>query len=67
MSQIELNTASENAFQLLAAKSWDLFDAWYERLHNERVEGNILHTEIIESEWNETNCELMLAGVAPSA
>jgi hypothetical protein len=67
MSQIELNTAIENAFQLLADKSWDLFDAWYERLHNVVETHYMHHAEEIESEWNETNLNLMLAGVMPAA
>jgi hypothetical protein len=67
MSQTELNTAIENAFQVLAAKSWDLFDAWYEVLHEIRMEGNVEHTKEIESEWNESNLNLMLQGVAPAA
>jgi len=67
MSQIELNTAIENAFQVLAAKSWDLFDAWYERLHNVQVIDNIEYITEIEAEHNETNLNLMLACVAPAA
>ena len=67
MSQIELNTAIENAFQVLAAKSWDLFDAWYERLHNVQMIDNIEHVTEIEAEHNETNLNLMLAGVMPPA
>ena len=67
MSQIELNIAIENAFQVLAAKSWDLFDAWYERLHNVQMIGDIEQTEIIESEWNATNLDLMLADVMSAA
>ena len=67
MSQTVLNFAIENAFQVLAAQSMELFDAWYERLHNEWVEGNILRSEIVAAEWTESNCELMLQGVMPSA
>lgn len=67
MTQIELNTAIENAFQLCAAQSWELFDAWYERLHNVQVIDNIEHITEIEAEHNETNLNLMLAGVMPSA
>ena len=67
MSQTVLNFAIENAFQVLAAQSMELFDAWYERLHNEWVEGNILHSEIVAAEWNATNLDLMLQGVMPSA
>lgn len=67
MSQIELNTAIENAFQLLADKSWDLFDAWYYRLHDVRLVGNIEHITEIDAEHNETNLNLMLQGVMPSA
>jgi hypothetical protein len=67
MSQIELNTAIENAFQLCAAKSWELFDAWYERLHNVQVICNVEHITEIESEHNETNLNLMLQGVMPAA
>jgi hypothetical protein len=67
MSQIELNTAIENAFQFLASQSWDLFDAWYERLHNVQMIGNIEHIEEIKAEHNETNLNLMLAGVMPTA
>ena len=67
MSQTALNTAIENAFQLCSDKSWELFDAWYERLHNVIETHYIFHAEIIESEWNETNLDLMLAGVMPPA
>jgi hypothetical protein len=67
MTQTELNTAIENAFQFLANQSWDLFDAWYERLHNVQLIGNVEHIEEISSEYNETNLNLMLAGVLPSA
>ena len=67
MSQTVLNFAIENAFQVLAAQSMELFDAWYERLHNVQMIGDIEHSEIIESEWTESNCELMLQGVMPSA
>ena len=67
MSQIELNIAIENAFQLCAAKSWELFDAWYERLHNVQVIGNVEHITEIEAEHNETNLNLMLACVMPAA
>ena len=66
MSQIELNGAIENAFQFLASQGWDLFDAWYERLHNVQLIGNIEHIQEIEAEHNETNLNLMLAGVMPS-
>jgi len=61
MTQIELNTAIEKALQLLADTSWDLFDAWYERLHNVQLIGNVEHIEVIESEHNETNLNLMIA------
>jgi hypothetical protein len=67
MSQTALNFAIENAFQSLAKKSWDLFDTWYERLHNVRIEGDIDDSEIIESEWNATNLDLMLADVMSAA
>jgi hypothetical protein len=67
MSQIELNIAIENAFQSLASKSWELFDAWYEVLHDVHMVGNVEHTKEIESEWNESNLNLMLQGVAPAA
>ena len=67
MSQTALNFAIENAFQALARESWDLFDAWYERLHNVWIEGNVEHIEIIESEWNATNLDLMLADVMSAA
>jgi hypothetical protein len=67
MSQTALNFAIENAFQLLAKKSWDLFDTWYERLHNVRIEGDIDDSEIIESEWNATNLDLMLVDVMSAA
>jgi hypothetical protein len=67
MSQTALNFAIENAFQVLAAQSWDLFDAWYERLHNVQVIGNVEHIKEIESEWNATNLDLMLQGVMPAA
>ena len=67
MSQTALNFAIENAFQFLAKKDWDLFDTWYERLHNVRIEGDIEHTEEIESEWNATNLDLMLADAMSAA
>ena len=67
MSQTALNFAIENAFQLLAKKSWDLFDTWYERLYNVRIEGDIDDSEIIESEWNATNLDLMLVDVMSAA
>ena len=66
MSQTALNFAIENAFQLLAKKDWDLFDTWYERLHNVRIEGDIDDSEII-SEWNATNLNLMLVDVMSAA
>jgi hypothetical protein len=67
MSQTALNFAIENAFQLLAKKDWDLFDTWYERLHNVLIEGDIDDSKIIESEWNATNLDLMLADVMSAA
>jgi hypothetical protein len=67
MSQTAINFAIENAFQHLARKSWDLFDAWYERLHNVQVIGDIVNNEIIESEWNATNLDLMLADIMSAA
>jgi hypothetical protein len=67
MSQIELNTAIENAFQVLAAQSWDLFDAWYEFMHEIRMEGDVEITKEIEDRHNATNLNLMLAGVMPAA
>lgn len=67
MSQTALNFAIENAFQHLADKSWDLFDAWYERLHNVQMIGDTEQCEIIESEWNATNLDLMLADVMSAA
>ena len=67
MSQTALNFAIENAFQSLAKKNWELFDAWYDRLHNVIETHPIFHAEIIESEWNETNLDLMLADVMSAA
>jgi hypothetical protein len=67
MSQTALNFAIESAFQSLAKKDWDLFDTWYERLHNVQMIGDIDHTEEIESEWNATNLDLMLADVMSAA
>jgi len=67
MSQTVLNFAIENAFQVLAAQSMELFDAWYERLHDVQMIGDIEHTTEIESEWTESNCESMLQGVMPTA
>lgn len=67
MSQTALNFAIENAFQSLAKKDWNLFDAWYERLHNVQMIGDIEQIEIIESEWNATNLDLMLADVMSAA
>ena len=67
MSQTALNFAIENAFQVLAAQSWDLFDAWYEFMHEVRIEGNVEHSKEIEERHNATNLDLMLAGVMPPA
>ncbi|NBX51158.1 hypothetical protein EBT25_14830 [bacterium] len=67
MSQTALNFAIENAFQVLAAQSWDLFDAWYEFMHDVVETHYIFHSEIIESKWNATNLDLMLAGAMPPA
>jgi hypothetical protein len=67
MSQTALNFAIENAFQSLAKKDWDLFDTWYERLHNVQIIDDIDHSEIIESEWNASNLDLMLADVMSAA
>ena len=67
MTQQEINIAIENAFQKCARISWDLFDAWYERLHNISIEGVFERIEQIPSEFNETNLNLMLAGVMPPA
>jgi len=39
----------------------------YERLHDVQVIGDIEHITEIEAEHNETNLNLMLAGVMPSA
>jgi hypothetical protein len=67
MSQTALNFAIENAFQVLAKQSWELFDAWYEFLHDVCPgSGNELGEEIIERH-NATNLDLMLAGVMPPA
>jgi hypothetical protein len=67
MSQIALNFAIENAFQVLAAQSWDLFDAWYEFMHEIRMEGEYEITKEIEERFNAINLDLMLAGVMPPA
>ena len=67
MSQIDLNVAIEDAFQSLAAQSWDLFDAWYEFMHDIRIEGDFEYTEEIEERFNATNLNLMLQGVMPPA
>jgi hypothetical protein len=67
MTQNELNIAIEDAFQFLASISMNLFDAWYEILHNEQIIDNIIYSEEIESEWNEFNLNLMLQGVMPPA
>jgi hypothetical protein len=67
MSQSALNFAIDSAFQLLAKKDWDLFDAWYERLHNVQTIGDVERSEIIESEWNATNLDLMLDDVMSAA
>jgi hypothetical protein len=67
MSQTAINFAIDSAFQSLAKKDWDLFDTWYERLHNVQIVGNIEHNEEIESEWNTTNLDLMLADVMSAA
>jgi hypothetical protein len=67
MSQIALNFAIENAFQVLAAQSWDLFDAWYEFMHEIRMEGEYEITKEIEERFNAINLDLMLQGVMPPA
>lgn len=67
MSQNEISIAIEDAFQKVARISWDLFDAWYEFLHNVWMEGNVEHSEEIPSRMTETNLNLMLAGVMPPA
>lgn len=56
----------ENALLNTQNISWDLFDAWYDVLHNEfTCEKGYLQTEQIAAEINETNLNLMLAGVMP--
>jgi hypothetical protein len=65
MSQIAINFAIEHAFQFLAAQSWDLFDAWYEFMHDIRIEGDYTSCDEIEERHNATNLDLMLAGVMP--
>ena len=67
MSQIALNFAIENAFQVLAAQSWDLFDAWYEFMHDIRIDGLYTSAIEIEDRHNATNLDLMLAGAMPPA
>lgn len=67
MSQTALDFAIENAFQVLSLQSWDLFDAWYEFMHEIRMEGNFEHTKEIVERFNATNLDLMLAGVMPPA
>jgi flagellar motor component MotA len=67
MSQNALNFAIEHAFQVLAAQSWDLFDAWYEFMHEIRMEGEYEITKEIEDRFNATNLDLMLQGVMPPA
>lgn len=61
MSQTALNFAIENAFQVLAAQSMDLFDAWYEFMYDIRTEGEYE----IEERFNATNLDLMLACALP--
>ena len=67
MSQTALNFAIENAFQFLADQSWELFDAWYEFMHEIRMEGNVEIIKEIEGRHNATNLDLMLACVMPPA
>jgi len=67
MSQNALNFAIEHAFQSLAAQNMELFDAWYEYMHNVIETHYIFHSEIIESKWNATNLDLMLACAMPPA
>jgi hypothetical protein len=67
MSQNALNFAIEHAFQALAAQSWDLFDAWYEFMHEIRMEGDFQHIKEIPARHNATNLDLMLQGVMPPA
>ena len=67
MSQTALNFAIENAFQVLAAQSWDLFDAWYEFMHEIRMEGDVEITKEIPARHNATNLDLMLACAMPPA
>ena len=67
MSQIALNFAIENAFQVLADQSWDLFVGWYEFMHEIRMEGEYEITKEIEDRFNATNLDLMLQGVMPPA
>ena len=67
MSQNALNFAIEHAFQALAAQNMELFDAWYEYMHNVIETHYIFHSEIIESKWNATNLDLMLACAMPPA
>ena len=67
MSQNALNFAIEHAFQALAAQSMELFDAWYEYMHVVIETHYIFHSEIIESKWNATNLDLMLACAMPPA
>lgn len=58
----------ENALLNTQYISWDLFDAWYDFLHNEfTCEKGYIQTEQIVAEINETNLSLMLAGVMPPA
>lgn len=67
MSQIALNFAIENAFQVLAAQSWELFDAWHEFMHDIRTEGDYTSYDEIEERFNSTNLDLMLQCAMPPA
>ncbi len=67
MSQNAIDFAIEHAFQFLAQQSWDLFDAWYEFLHDVPAgSGNMTGKEIRER-FNATNLDLMLAAAQPPA
>ncbi len=65
MTQTAINFAIENAFQFLAAQSMELFDAWYEFMHEIRMEGEYEFIKEIDSRFNASNLDLMLACAMP--
>jgi hypothetical protein len=67
MSQNAIDFAIEHALQFLAHQSWDLFDAWYEFLHDVPAGSGNECGEEIRERFNATNLDLMLAAAQPPA